>query len=47
MCEKYIQKNILDFLCFDLYLKTYGLHYFLNGFVIFNKNFLVPFDHIY
>ena len=30
MCEKCIQKDMLDFLCFNLYLETYGLHYFLN-----------------
>ena len=35
---------MLDFLCFNVYLRTYGLHHFLNRFVIFNKNFLVPLD---
>ena len=35
--------NILDFECFSLYLvETYGLHRFLNRFVIFNKNLLEP-----
>ena len=40
MCiEKYFR-----FRCFNLYLETYGLHYFLKWFAIFNKNFLVLFD---
>ena len=34
--------NILDFECFSLYVETYGLHRFLNRFVIFNKNLLEP-----
>ena len=33
--EKYLCENIN------------GLHYFLNRFVIFNKNVLVPLDHLY
>ena len=32
---------------FHLYLETYGLYYFLNRFVIFNKYVLVPLDHFY
>ena len=35
--EKYVR-----FSCFNLCLETNGLHYFVNRFVIFNKNFLVP-----
>ena len=30
-----------DFFCFNLHLEAYGLHYLLNRFLIFNKNFLV------
>ena len=37
---------MLDFWRYKfLNLETYGLHHFLNRFVIFNKNFLVPMDH--
>ena len=46
MCKKCIWKNMLDFLCFNLYLETFGLHPFLNRFVVFNKNF-VPLNHSY
>ena len=45
--KKYIQTRNLNFICFNLYLETYGFHHFLNQFVIFNKNFLVPLDHFY
>ena len=46
MCKKCMQKNVLGF-CFNLYLETYGLHYFLNRFAIFNQNFLAPLEHFY
>ena len=38
---------MLDFLCFNFYLETYGLHYFFSGFAIFNKNFLASLDYLY
>ena len=37
---------MFDFWCFNLYLKTYGLNHFLDRFVVFNKNFLVPLDYL-
>ena len=30
-------------LCFNLYLETYGLHYFVSRFAMFNKNFFIIF----
>ena len=44
--KMYIEKMI-DFGCFNLYLETYGLHYFLNQYITFNKVFLVMFDRFY
>ena len=37
---------MFDYLCFNLYLETFGLHPFLSQFVVFNKN-LVLLNHSY
>ena len=38
---------MLDFEVFGLYLGIYSLHYFLNGFVIFIKSFLMLLYNFY
>ena len=40
-------KNMLHFLCFNLYLETYDFLPFLDRLFTFNKSFLVPLDHFY